>query len=104
MRFWRVQLSIVRGETLSSFASSFLQISLRCILTPEPIAVGVVWSDVVVIVTLSGNVRLREKLPICAHLPGSILDLALKGLFHSRPFLIGFRRIVAPESLPIVKV
>lgn len=48
MRLWRTKLSIERGETLSSFASSFLVTSLRC-SAPESVALGVVWGDVVFI-------------------------------------------------------
>jgi hypothetical protein len=49
MRFWRTQLSTVRGETLSSFARCVLQISFRCTVAPESVALGVVWGDVVFI-------------------------------------------------------
>src|ERR1017187_3741272 len=61
---------MVRVETLSSFASSFLLMSCRCIVAPGSLAFGIVRCGVTFISTPWKNVRLGRKLPIHALLVG----------------------------------
>jgi hypothetical protein len=73
-------------------------------LAPESVVLGGVWGGVVLIVTLWENVRLREKLPICARLAGPTLDPALRNPeLAIVAFAIRRQRTVAPESLQFVK-
>jgi hypothetical protein len=84
MRFWRTQLSIVRGDTFSSLARASLRIRARRKAPGSP-TFAMVWFGLVVI-TLWKNVRLGRKLPI------SLMRLTSP------------RRTVAPESLTFSRV